>query len=112
MSGALGLRLLRLSYCAYIAWASLRTLFEANVHRDVPALVLSAVELAAIAAFLFACLEMVACAVLLAVYAVAAAMTLVAQQDLPFRFIYFAMTAIYIATAGRKSILPAQFRPG
>jgi hypothetical protein len=96
------LRLLRWSYCAFIAWASVRTFVEARAEHDFHPLVLSGVEIAAIAAFLFTPLETIACAVLLVVYAIAAVLTMAAHEDLPLRFVYFAMTAVYIVIAGQR----------
>jgi len=104
MNQAWALRGLRWSYCAFIAWASLQTFLQSRLERDFHALILSSVEIAAIAAFLFAPLEIIACVVLLVVYAIAAALTLAAHHDMPLRFVYFAMTAIYIVTVGRKPI--------
>jgi hypothetical protein len=113
MSEVWALRLLRWSYCAFIASASLQTFLQARGDRDVHALILSSVEIAAIAAFLFAPLEVIACGVLLIVYAIAAALTVAVNHGLPLRFAYFAMTAIYIviASRGRSISWPAQSHP-
>lgn len=102
MSESWALRLLRWSYCAFIACASVRTFVEARAGHDLHAFVLSGVEITAIAAFLFAPLETIACAVLLVVYAIAVVLTLVAHQDLPLRFVYFATTAVYILIADQR----------
>lgn len=107
MSEPWALRLLRWSYCAFIAWASVRTFLEARAGHDRHALVLSGVEILAIAAFLFAPLETIACAVLLVVYAIAAVLTTAVHQDLPLRFVYFAMTAIYIVIADQRRTVAA-----
>lgn len=101
MSQIWGLRGLRRSYCAFIAWASLQTFAQARQEHDPHALALASVEIVAVAAFLFAPLEIVACAVLLAVYAVAAMLT-VAAHGMPLRFVYFAMTAVYIVIVARS----------
>ena len=103
MNQTWALRGLRWSYCAFIAWASLQTFLAARADHDVHALILSSVEIAAIAAFLFAPLEAVACGVLLIVYAIASVLTLAAHHDMPLRFVYFAMTAVYIVIATRNA---------
>lgn len=112
MSEVWGLRGLRWSYCAFIAWASVQTFLNARTAHDVHALILSSVEVAAIVAFLFVPLEVAACAVLLAVYAIATALTLAEHGDMPLRFVYFAMTAVYIVSArhGRSTSSPARSR--
>lgn len=113
MSEVWALRGLRWSYCAFIAWASLQTFAQARGDRDVHALILSSVEIIAIAAFLFAPLEVIACGVLLIVYAIASALTVTAHHDIPLRFVYFAMTAVYLVIASRSGVnsSPARSRP-
>lgn len=104
MSQTWALRGLRWSYCAFIAWASVQT-FRGARGSDLHAQILSVVEIAAIVAFLFAPLEVAACVVLLAVYATAAVLTLATHNEVPLRFIYFAMTAIYIVIASRGRLI-------
>ena len=95
MSARWALRGLRWSYCAFIAWASAQTFFHAG--HDPHALVLSVVELAAIAAFLFKRTETIACYILLIVFGLAALLTAM-DGEVPLRFAYYAMTAIGILT--------------
>ncbi|HEY8949162.1 MAG TPA: hypothetical protein VIM56_09795 [Rhizomicrobium sp.] len=92
---------LRWSYCAFIAWTTLQTLLAAREGGDVHALILSGVELAASAAFLLPSLEVIACAVLLAVYVIAAGLTVTVHHEVPLRFAYFAMTAICVVAVTR-----------
>jgi|HubBroStandDraft_3_1064219.scaffolds.fasta_scaffold649858_2 hypothetical protein len=94
------LRILQWSFCATIAWASLQTFLEARGSHDLHALLLSGVELLAIAAFLFERLAITACAALIGVFAIAAAVTTLEGQ-VPLRFLYFAATAAYIVLAQR-----------
>lgn len=95
------LRALRWSYCAFIAWASLQTFLFGRSSHDVHALVLSSIELLAIAAFLFEKIERPAGAVLIGVYAIAAVLTSL-EGEVPLRFVYFAATAFYIAYSPRE----------
>lgn len=94
------LRALRWSYCAFIAWAGLQTFLSAHLEHDLHALLLSSVELLAIAAFLFESIEWPAAVTLIAVYTIAAIATTFAGQ-MPIRFVYFAVTAFYIVYARR-----------
>lgn len=94
------LRALRWSYCAFIVWASLQTFLSAHAEHDLHALILSSVELLAIAAFLFESIEWPAAIVLIAVYTIAAIATMFAGQ-MPIRFVYFGVTAFYIVHANR-----------
>jgi hypothetical protein len=94
------LRGLRLSYVAFIAFASVQTYFGA--HHDLHAIVLSSVEFFAVLAFLIEPLETIACAILLLVFAAAAAIT-AAQGEIPLRFFYFGATAAYIVFAHRRA---------
>jgi len=103
MTHAWALRLLRWSYCAFIAWASAQT-FLAGGH-EAHAKILAGVEIGAIAAFLFPMLEIGAGAVLLIVYAIASVIT-VLQGEPPIRFAYYAATALYILWASRWSARP------
>jgi hypothetical protein len=101
MKGAL--RALHWSFCAYIAWASLQTFAQARTGHDLHAIILSAAELLAIAAFLFARLALPACMALVAIFGLAAVITAL-QGQAPVRFLYFAATAIYIAMAQRAAV--------
>jgi hypothetical protein len=94
------LRILRWTYCAFIASSAAQTLIEASRHSDPHAIVLSITELIAIVAFLFRALEIPALAVLIAVFAVASAMSSFAG-DLPMRFLFFGTTATFIVCATR-----------
>ena len=99
---------LRWSYCAFIAWSSLQTLLgtQAELHSPsghaVHALFLSCLELLAIAAFLVDRLAIYACIVLTAVFAIAA-MLAALEGQIPLRFVYFAATAISIASTLRDA---------
>jgi hypothetical protein len=92
---------LRWSYCAFIAWSSLQTLLAAQAALHISAghaahaLLLSGVELLAIAAFLVDRWARSAGIVLTAVFAIAAILTALEGQ-MPLRFLYFAATAIYL----------------
>jgi hypothetical protein len=92
---------LRWSYCAFIAWSSLQTLLaaQAGLHiwasHATHALLLSSVELLAIAAFLVDRWALYAGVVLTVVFAIAAVLT-VLEGQMPLRFLYFAATAIYL----------------
>ena len=100
MTDAWTLRLLRLSYCAFIGWASIQT-FLAGGH-DAHVRILAGAEIAAILAFLVPALEIGATAILLAVYAIAALLTLL-QGEPPVRFVFYAATALYIVWASRRT---------
>lgn len=95
------LRALRWSYCAFIAWASLQTFLSPHAGHDLHALLLSSVELLAIIAFLFESVEWPAAIVLIAVYTIAAIVTILAGE-MPIRFVYLAVTAFYIVYARRR----------
>ena len=94
---------LRWTYCAFIAWSSVQTFLQARGGHSPHALILSVAELAAIAAFLVPAFDLAACTVLLIVYAIAAALTL-AQGEMPLRFFYFAMTAVYLVVRQRSTL--------
>jgi hypothetical protein len=95
------LRGFRWIYIAFIAQATLKTLHGAG-EADVAALLaLAGVELVAICAFLIEPVELVACAVLLAVYAIASGLTLM-QGEAPLRFFYYAVTAALIVRPGGR----------
>jgi predicted metal-binding membrane protein len=94
------LRLLRWSYCAFIAWASAQTFLSALGAHDLHAKLLSGVEMAAITALLFPPIELVAAAVLLIVYAIASVLTVLSGEP-PVRFVFYGVTALYIVWASR-----------
>jgi hypothetical protein len=99
------LTLLRWSYVAFIVYASAQTF--ADVHaahgsHGWPIAVLALVEIAAALALLLAPLEFAACVVLLAVYGIAAVLT-VADGEVPLRFIFYGATALVL---GRSSVTP------
>jgi hypothetical protein len=101
-------RVLRWSYGLFIAQASVNAILGAiqrTHHQESPHLVLSLAvpELLAALAFLFEPAERFALAVLLVVYAVAAVVTAM-QGDLPLRFLYYAMTAVFIVLSHRRSV--------
>jgi hypothetical protein len=102
MSGPWPFRLLRWSYCAFIAWASAQVFFHNGGAHESHARILAGVEIAAIVAFLFPATEIAACIVLLLVYALASAITAM-QGEVPVRFLYYAATATYIVIASRAN---------
>ena len=102
MSDAWALRLLRWSYCAFIAWASAQVFLAGSGAHELHARLLAGAEVAAITAFLIPPLEIGAAAVLMIVYAVASVITLMQGQP-PIRFVYYAATALYIVWASRRS---------
>lgn len=105
------LRALRWSFCAYIAWSSLQTFASARTGHDAHALVLSGAELIAVTAFLFDRTALAAGVALVAIFAIAAALTTLEGQ-VPLRFLYFGATAVYIALARRAPAGPAAARTG
>jgi hypothetical protein len=94
------LRALRWSYCAFIAWASWQTFQSAHFGHEHHALILSSIELIAIIAFPFERSELPAAVVLIGVYAIAAVITMLDEQ-VPIRFVFFAVTAFYIVYSRR-----------
>ena len=105
MTHAWALRLLRWSYCAFIAWASAQVFVAGAGEHEAHAKALAGVEIAAIFVFLFPPLQIGAGAVLLIVYAIASVIT-VLQGEPPIRFAYYAATALYILWASRRSARP------
>jgi hypothetical protein len=104
---------LRLSFCAFIAWASGEALLaawrgsgEAHLGRH-GQLVLAGVELVAAVALLAPRLAKAASIVLLAVFAFAAVVT-VAGGEPPLRFLYYAATAALLGFGGRTTGQAAQ----
>jgi len=104
------LALLRWSYVAFIVFASAKTIIAAHAGHGPhgwPVAVLALIEIAAALALLVARLERAACVVLLAVYGVAAALT-IAEGEVPLRFVYYAATALVLASG---QIVPARAPP-
>ena len=107
MSMATALAVFRTIYVAFILTASLTTLIglKAPVHHAHEAAshlaILAGVEIFAALLFLFRRSEIWACAILLAVYAVATAMS-VAFGDWSLRFVYYGATAVFIVIAARN----------
>jgi hypothetical protein len=99
------LRILRWTYCAFIAWSSFQTFLEARANHHSHAFILSIAELAAIAAFLFKAFEIPALAVLLAVFAIAGIISSL-EGDFPIRFLFYATTAAFIVYASRHRTGP------
>ena len=87
------LRILRWVYCGVIAWSAAQSFLDAQRIHDTHALILSAAEMIAIAAFLFKSLEIPALAVLLAVFAIAGILH-TSADELPLRFLFFAAAAV------------------
>ncbi|HLY56986.1 MAG TPA: hypothetical protein VKS60_15585 [Stellaceae bacterium] len=109
MSSAWPLRTLRWTYVAFIAGASAMAIRSAHAgtgeghHSARFVLFLAVPELIAALSLLVRPVERIACAVLVAIYVVAGAVS-AASGDIvaPLRFLYYAATAIFIVTAGRE----------
>ena len=106
MSPRWALRCLRWSYCAFIVAASGIAMQAAlQGHGEVQLgprhiVVLAAVEIIAAVAFLLEPVELIACAVLLVVYLVAGALSILAGDWIAvLRFIFYGATAAYIVFA-------------
>lgn len=97
----------RYVYVAFIVSASATTLLSGvGAHHAAHVAILAGVEIAAALGFLFRASEMAACFVLLAVYAIATAISLT-MGEWTLRFLYYAATAVFIvslskAQAGRS----------
>lgn len=106
MTVSAALAAFRRVYVAYIVYASGRTLLQAwhgdaHTHLRLALIALASLEIAAALAFLVARLERAACAMLLAIYAVAAVLT-VAEGAVPAHLVYYAATALFIVKAGQS----------
>lgn len=108
------LRALRWSYAAFISAASgiaiARSLHETgnSGHEGSFVFALAITELLAAVAFFAERIEIAACAVLLAVFVTATILSLQAGDFLAvLRFVYFAMTAVYIVHQRRNMTLAA-----
>ena len=115
MSRTWALRALRWSYCAFIVYASALTFLQTwtgqGAHHGDPAiLALSGVETAAALALAIEPLEVAALVALLAVYAVASAIT-VGEGEPPLRFVFYAVTALYIVLTNRGKPAMAKAAP-
>jgi hypothetical protein len=88
---------LRWTFSLFIAWSSIQTLLTAH---DAHGHALALIELAALAAFQFERTAIYACAVLLAVFTIAAVATAIGGA-MPLRFFYFAATALCLVTLRR-----------
>jgi hypothetical protein len=88
----------------------LETFLRARPDGDLHALILSSVEMVAIAAFLFDRLAKPACAALCLVFAAATVITTL-KGEVPLEFLYFAATAIYIVVAQREAGARALIHP-
>lgn len=108
MSDAWALRAFRWSYVAFIAWASVKAFVGAFTEHPPAELsphslaALAGIEVLAALLFCIEPLEAPACALLLAVYTVAAAVS-IAHGEAPLRFVYYAATAVYIIMAHRAA---------
>jgi hypothetical protein len=110
MSPRWTLRGLRWSYCAFIAGASsiaMRSAMQGHgegSHGAQMILALAATETIAALALLLEPVELIACAVLLIVYAIAGVLSILSADWLAvLRFIFYGVTATYIVITHRKS---------
>jgi len=96
-------RLLRWSYAAFIAQASMVTLFAPghSGHAGLVVRILAGSEFLAAAAFASGVADRAVCTVLLVVYAIATVLS-VADAEWPLRFFYYAATAVLITQAAQK----------
>jgi hypothetical protein len=100
-------RLLRWSYAAFIAQASVITFLEPghSGHAAIVVHLLAGIEFLAAIIFALGIADLAACATLFAVFAVAAVMSVV-NAEWPLRFFYYAATAFLIVRSV-PSRLPA-----
>jgi hypothetical protein len=111
--GRHALRALCWSYCAFIAAASIAAV-QSALHgymegRRGPRMILALAVTETIAAIAFAIepVEVIACAVLLLVYCIAGVVSAVSGDWLAIlRFIFYAVTAVYIVLATRSTLPP------
>ena len=112
MSSAEALRAFRWTYVAFIVSASTETVPQpphdrssAHAHLAAAVPLLALTEIAAALLLLSERAEILACVLLLSVYAAAAAISL-AQGVVPLRFVYYAASACYIVVAHRRLSAP------
>ena len=103
MSWVWTVRLLRWSYAAFIAQASVVTFFAPghSGHAGIIVHILAGSEFLAAAAFASGVADRAACTVLLGIYTIAAVLS-VADAEWPLRFFYYAATAILITQAAQQ----------
>ena len=101
MREAWALSALRWTFSLFIAWSSIQTLLTTH---DTHGRVLAVIELAALVALQFERLAVYACAILLAVFTIAAFATAM-DGAMPLLFFYFAAMAFCIVALRRS--LPA-----
>jgi hypothetical protein len=119
MDRSVALRGFRYVYVAYIVYASAKTLVFAlgamhglplMFHLPVFLMGLASLEIAAALLFLAERHEVTACAALLAIYAVASAIT-VAQGEVPAHLVFYAATALFIVVSRRGTVSAQLARP-
>lgn len=101
MSDVWALRLFRAIYCAFIVFSSVTTIMKASGESHA-VYALAVPEILAALAFLIVPFEIAACAVLLIVYAAAAALSIASGDLFPLRLLYYAATAVFIVSANRR----------
>jgi hypothetical protein len=106
MSDVWALRILRWTFCGFIAWASAQTLRAGIAEHDIHAQLLAGIELPTIAAFAWPRLDLIAGAALLVIF-VAASLITVAGGELPLHLVFYGVVAAYIVYTHRRSILAA-----
>ena len=111
MSGPWALRALRWSFCGFIVFAAGQTFMAALAGHGEPhvgahgVLALSGVKALAALALLTSRLAVAAALVLCVVFAIAAVLTLAAGEA-PFRFVYFAATAVLLGAVTDQPLWP------
>lgn len=105
MSEIWRLRTFRFVFVGFLLIQSTRTLISGiagsheGPHGPNILIALSLAEIIAATAFLVECIEGYACAGLLLIFAIAAVLAMMADDILPVRFVYYAATVLFIATA-------------
>jgi hypothetical protein len=101
-------RAFRWVFVAFLLVSSAKT-FLAGVtgehegpHGPIILIALSMAEILAAIAFLIEPLERIACAALIAIFAVAAGLSVMAGDVLPIRFVYYGATAIFLVSTDRN----------